>query len=253
MKRIIKSALPLLLALALLLACAAPASAVYASERGLSVTKNKGYTQDGQYYISFTIASGRLSGCDPSSTNTKIKANLYNSSGKSVVSWKERTLASSTTTTQLFSYDWDNNLPSDSYTLKLLVTLSGEEYGYARMPQEEKYEWSYSFTHTQPAKIWLGSVSLVANNDGSYSNKISFGHSGAKGRFVSLEVYNSSGKLVYKASGSTAISYTSGSYNFFWNGFPNGGGPQCGSGNYTIKYWLNNGNPKQSTVWMDIY
>jgi flagellar hook assembly protein FlgD len=70
---------------------------------------------------------------------------------------------------------------------------------------------------------------------------------------MNLEIYDEWGGKVFSTKSSKPVSYDEGTYSFTWNGFPSGGGLQCDSGNYTLKYWVSGGNPKQSTVWMDIY
>ena len=253
MKRILKCALCLMLCAVMTLALCGPAGAVTASERGLVAYRNKSYNQDGKYCLSYSFDTGKLPGGE--NTKTVIRADLYNSSGKRVVYWDDKEYASNSRVKRDFGYNWNDNLPSGSYTMKVKATLCGEQWvynGYSQMPGES-FEWTVSLNHTQPAKLWLDSTQLVTMNDGSYSNKIIFGHQGAKGKQIRYEIYDEWNNLVFTSANGNAISYTSGTYYFYWNGFPSSGGAQCGSGNYKIKYWLIGGSAKQSSAWLDIY
>ena len=250
MKRYFKIIMALVLSMFIYTSTVTPALAITSSDCGLKLVQNKSYTKDGKFYMSYTITTGRPP--DTSEAVTKIKASLVNSSGKTIFTWSEKTFGEYETIKRNYGADY-SKLPSGTYTMYVTCTVSGRGYGAYATWTDYAFKWSSKINHTQTALIYLKSVDNVANDDGSYSNKIIFSHSGAKGKKISLEIYNADGKVVYKASGSNPVNYDSGTYSFKWSGYPSGGGLKCPSGDYTIKYWLSNGNAKQSTVYMDIY
>jgi flagellar hook assembly protein FlgD len=259
MKRITKFLLALALAVITASASAMPASAVYASECGLKVVKNKSYNEDGKFYMSFAITGGKPAGCAIGETYASVK--VLNSSGKSVLTWKESKISSGSTVTKNYGYDWDNNLPRGTYTFQLVLRVEGWSdtmyYNGSTSSYGTKYNYSfnynYTITHTQPAVVSLKSVENIMRDDGSYANKFVFSHSGAKGQVLNMEIYDQWGTKVYSARGSSPISYTSGTYSFQWGGYPSGGGVQCDSGEYTVKYWLDGKNAKQAKHYLSIY
>ena len=254
MKRILKILLAAALAGAMAFSLCAPSHAVTSTDCGLTLTKNENYSKDGYDYRSFTINTGKYPGSYSSSNKTKVLVELYNASGKRVVNWGEKVYEPNTKITRNPGYNYNENLSSGTYTMKVTVTLVGEKWsGYGYVLDELVFVWSYNINHTQAALINLDKVEVVRNDDGTYSNKFIFGHSGAKGLTVHMEIYDANSRLVYKNSGSNPISYDSGSYNFYWGGYPSGGGMRCQSGNYTIKYWLGGKNPKQATRYLNIY
>lgn len=252
MKQNIKKVmLSLFLLTVIILSMNISAFAESAKDFGLTLSKNDSYSKDGLFYMSFNINTGQLPMAND--TNTKVKVELFNSAGKRVVNWTEKTFESNKSIKQNYSYDWNKNLPTDTYTMKVTCTLDGNSYSTYSGWAPCAYYWSFKINHTAPSSINLSSTTVVALNDGSYATKISLGHSGSKGKVANLEIYNEWGDLVFSTIGSSPISYDKGTYSFTWGGFPNGGGVKCSSGNYKIKYWVSGGNPKQSTVWLDIY
>lgn len=223
-----------------------------ASDHGLSVRKNDSYNKDGKFYMSFTINTGKLSGADK--TSTKIKVEVLNSRGKKVISWTEKPMNSNKKIKRNYGYDWNSKLPSGSYTMKVTCTLNGRVYdGVRHNSKTASYSWTYKINHRAPSRIWFSSAAVSKLNNGNYGNKITLGHSGAKGKFVNLEIYNQRGKLVFVTKSSKPIGSDKGTYFFTWNGFPKGGGPLCNSGNYKLKFWITGSSPKQSTVRLDIF
>jgi len=255
MRKILKIFLAVALAGAMLFALSASGGAVNSGDCGLTLTKNQSYTNDdGAYVMSFTINTGQYPGSYASYNKTKVKFNLYNSAGTCVASWDEKSYNPNTKITREPSYNYNKNLPSGTYTMKVTITLVGEKWsGYGYVTDELVFVWSYNVNHTQSALINLDKVETIRWDDGTYYNKFIFDHSGAKGLTVYMEIYDANGKQVFKSNGSNPISYTSGTYNLHWNGYPSGGGLKCPSGNYTIKYWLSGKNAKQSTRYLSIY
>jgi len=251
MRKILKIFLALALVGAALFALGISGSAVTASERGLTLSKGSSYTKDGKYYVPLTLKTGAL----PYGSNRKTKMNLelYNSSGKRLLKWDQVSYNPNTTVTREPNFYY-TEYPSGTYTLKVTCYLYGEEWiynGYSPMA-EEGYVWNISLNLSQPATVSLKNVEVVRRDDGSYANKIIISHSGAKGQVLNLEIYDPWGRKVYSTKGSP-ISYTSGTYSFTWGGYPSGGGVQCDSGEYTIKYWLDGKNAKQSKYYLSIY
>lgn len=246
-----KTLLSLLLCAALVLGMGTSAFAEGPGDFGLSVSKNDSYLKDGKFYMSFTIKTGELPMANE--TNTKIKAELFNSSGKRMASWNEKTFEPNKKITRNYGYDWNSNLPSGTYTMKITCTLDGDSYSNYHGWAPTSYSWSYKVNHKAPSSIYLDSATVVTRDDGSYANRIKLGHSGCKGKFAHVEIYDQKGNMVMSGQGNKAISNDKGTYSFTWGGFPKGGGLRCESGNYTIKFWVTEGNPKQSTVWLDIY
>ena len=253
MKKILRIFLALVFTGTMLFALYVPSNAVYANECGLSLTKNPSFSEDGYFYMSFTINTGRYPGSNGSYDKTKVKLTLYNSAGKSVTSWDEKSYNPNTTITRKPGYNYNKNLSSGTYTMKVTVTLVGEKWnGYSYDQASLTFTWSYNINHTQPATANLDKVEIVRRDDGSYANKFIFGHSGAKGQVLNMEIYDQWNSRVYSTTGS-AISYTSGTYSFSWGGYPSGGGMQCDSGEYTIKYWFSGKNAKQTKRYLTIY
>lgn len=249
MKKYFKIMMALVLCVLMCTSLTTPVLAIKASECGLKLVQNKSYTKDGKFYMSYTITTGR----PPNTADavTKVKASVVNSSGKTIFTWSEETFGEYKTINRSYGANY-SKLPSGTYTMYITATVSGKDYGINYWT-DYTFKWSSKINHAQPATINLKSVENVANEDGTYSNKIIFSHSGAKGKKISLEIYNAAGKVVYKTSGSNPIAYDSGTYSLKWSGYPSGGGLKCDSGNYTIKYWFSNGNAKQKKVYLDIY
>ena len=253
MRKILRMFLVLALAGTLLFALSAPGSAVNSADCGLKLTKNDNYSKDGYDYRSFTIQTGRYPGSYGSADKTKVLIELYNAAGKRVVDWGENVYGPNTKITRNPGYNYNKNLSSGVYTMKVTVTLVGEKWsGYGYVQDSLVFVWSYNINHTQAAIVNLSNVEVVRRDDGSYTNKFIFSHSGAKGQVLNMEIYDPWGSRVYSTKGSP-ISYTSGTYSFTWGGYPSGGGVQCGSGTYTIKYWLDGKNAKQSRQYLSIY
>lgn len=218
---------------------------------GVSAVFNKSYKEEGKLWMSYTVNTGKIAS-NASDTKTEVWAEIYNSSGKKVVSWKSASYEANKKITRKFGYDW-SKLPTGKYTFRLYVRVHGTiRDGSIYYTNNMGWYWSQQVDHTAPSSVWLDSSALVTRDDGSYATKIKLGYSGAKGKVPNIEIYDEKGNLMYSAAGKN-ISYDKGTYSFLWNGFPKNGGVQCQSGNYKIKYWLDGGNPKQSQVWLDIY
>jgi len=255
MRKTLKILFAAALAGAILFALSTPGSAVTNGDCGLTLTKNQSYTNnDGAYVMSFIINTGRYPGSYASYNKTKVRFNLYNAAGNSVASWDEKSYSPNTKITREPSYNYNKNLSSGTYTMKVTVTVVGEKWsGYGYVTDDLVFVWSYNVNHTQAAIVTLSTTEVVRRDDGSYANKFGFAHSGAKGQTLNMEIYDQWGSRVYSSRGSTPISYTSGTFNFYWGGYPSGGGIQCDSGEYTIKYWLDGKNAKQSKQYLSIY
>jgi hypothetical protein len=247
MKKLLSAALAVML---LFLLCV-PGYAAVASERGLTLSKST-YIKDGNFCVKLTLTTGSL----PYGSNrkTKMDIELYNSAGKKVISWDQKSYSPNTTITREPSIQL-SGFTSGTYTMRVTCALYGEEWvynGYSAMP-EERYQWNFTINHTQPSTVNLSKVETVYRDDGSYANKFVFSHSEAKGQVLNMELYDQWGSRVYSVKGSSPIAYTSGTYSFQWGGYPSGGGPQCDSGEYTVKYWLDGKNAKQAKYWLNIY
>ncbi|NLO39701.1 MAG: hypothetical protein GX115_09555 [Ruminiclostridium sp.] len=251
MKRsVMKISISLMLCAILVCSFSTPVAAGPA-DHGVSVTFNESYREDGKLKMSYTINTGEYAS-NASDTKTEVWAEIYNSAGKKVVSWKSASFEPNKKITRKFSYDW-NNLPTGKYTFKLYLRLYGTiRDGSLYYMNNMGWCWSRQVDHTAPSSVWLDSSAFVTRDDGSYATRIKLGYSGAKGKIPNIEIYDEKGNLMYSAAGKN-ISYDKGTYAFLWNGFPKDGGVQCESGNYKIKYWLDGSNPKQSQVWLDIY
>ncbi len=248
MKRILKPLLAVALTACMAFLFCFSGYAVTSTDCGIRLVRNSNYTSDGKFYESFKITSGR-----PPNTaegGTLINAKVVNASGTTVFAWKEYDLKEYETATRSFGADYSNQ-PSGTYTFFITLTSYGREYGYVGGSKRYNFTWRYTINHTQPSTISINSVENIYSDDG-YLNKIILKHKGAKGMVANVEIYDEYGSMVFKKSGNP-ISYTSGSYNFYWDGFPTNGGTQCQSGNYTIKYWLGGKGAKQSSYYLSIY
>lgn len=248
MKKWLKFIIALVLSVFIFTSTAAQAP-IKASECGLKVYENKSYTKDGKFYMSYEITTGRPPKAEKSVT--LMKASLVNSSGKTIFTWDEKEFPEYKTFTRNYGADY-SKLPSGTYTMYLTCTIRAwSDGGYIQT--DYPFRFSSKINHTQTPIIKLKSVQSVANDDGTYGTKITFSHTAAKGKKISFEIYNTDRKLVFKTSSSKPMTSDSGTYNFIWSGYPTGGGLKLPSDDYIIKYWLSNGNAKQSTVHLDIY
>lgn len=106
--------------------------------------------------------------------------------------------------------------------------------------------WSFNIKHAQKSAMTLKESYKILKDDGSYAHKIAFNISGAKGKALTCEIYTKDGKLLRQYSCST-FNYASGTWTIKWDYFPTSG-LKVGSGDYLIKYWVQGGTPKQSTI-----
>jgi hypothetical protein len=210
----------------------------------VSLTKTDSYTKDERFYLVFSLKTGQIPYASDPKTSTE--AELVSAGGKQVFNWERKYYGHNETIYRALGFPV-SDLASGTYTMKITVRV------WNGSSNQSSWSWSYTINHQATASTYLDSATLVKQSDGSYANKITIGHSGCKGKVMNLEIYDGRNNLVYSAKGSKPVSYDAGTFSFTWGGFPTSGGPQCSSGSYNIKYWVTGGNPKQSTVWLDIY
>lgn len=241
----------LLLCAMLVCGFSTPAVAAAPTDYGMSVNFNKSYKEDGKFWMSFSFNTGIIAP-NAFDAKTEIWAEIYNSAGKKILSWKKESFEPNKEITRRYSYNL-NSLPTGKYTFRLNLRISGSyRDGSLTFTDDDGWYWLREINHTAPVSVWLDSAALFTRDDGSYANRIKLGYSGAKGKVPNMEIYDMQGNLVCGGKGKE-LSSDKGAYSFIWSGFPRDGGVQCESGNYKIKYWLDGGNPKQSQVWLDIY
>lgn len=242
-QRIGRTLLALAMSFVLCLSMATSAFAITTNDCGLTVTKNKSYYKDDKFIMSFNITGGR--GYNNAEGSTFVKAKLLNSNGKQVLSWKESEIPEDVKKTKSFAIN--QSLASDTYIFVLMCRTYGREYGAYGSWRNNSFEWKYSIKHTQPSSLKFKGVEEVLQDD-DWKYEIAFTHGGSKGKYINIEIYDEYGTKVWGKRASKAISSSGGTFNFIWNGYPTGGGMQCKSGDYTIKYWLEGKDPKQVKV-----
>jgi len=132
--------------------------------------------------------------------------------------------------------------PTGTYSLNIVYTGSGT-FG------EESKNWSWAINHTKKVSMSFSKTFKVKNADGTYAQKFAFVQSGGQGMQLYCEIYTKAGKLI--RSYETYSEYDKCTWTVKWNYFPDSG-VKMKSGTYIIKYWMGDGNPKQTTVNLSI-
>lgn len=251
MKRhIMKTIVPLLLCAILVSSVGTPAFAA-ASDYGVSASFVKSYNEDGKTWISYAINTGIIES-NASNAKTEIWAEVYNSAGKKVISWTSVSFEPNKKITRRYGYDW-SKFPSGKYTFKLYVKVSGSVFDLiSYVNDSETWYWSRTIDHKATAKVSFIENPHVLTDDGAYVTNFVLSQSGCKGKVIHIEVYDEWGSRVFKNK-SKPVQKESGKVAFHWGGYPSDGGKRCPDGEYTIKYWVDNGNPKQTTTWITMY
>jgi hypothetical protein len=221
----------LLIAAALLIAATiSPASAAdygYSYEVTGTVTLSRSFTDTkGRFCMEFDASN---------LDNGLMEACLIDSSGVVIDVWNALDHVNSGSSVK-YTYPRDYaSTPSGTYTMQLTYSnLWGAK------------SWSFSIKHTQKSVMTLKESFKILKDDGSYAHKIAFNLTGATGKSLTCEIYTKDGKLLRQYSCSS-FGYTSGTWTIKWDYFPKSG-LKVGSGDYLIKYWVQGGTPKQSTI-----
>ncbi|MDR0433683.1 MAG: hypothetical protein LBH21_01300 [Gracilibacteraceae bacterium] len=205
-------------ALTLSLAAALPLTANAAgSSDYVTVTKNDSYSKDGSFYMCFTLKNLETN------YTQAVKAKVFNSAGKEVLSWSGLELAPGATKKFEFMADY-RNLPSGTYTFTLYVGSRGGEW-----------KWSYTLNHTALARaLSFKSYETYYSENGYYMHKFNVQCTNMKGYKLSASIYDDSGELVERWPESKALARkTNDEVGYFtWSGYANG--KKYPSGDYTF-------------------
>lgn len=203
--------------LALLPTNAAPASAAPASDY-FRVTRNDSFTQDGLYYMSFTIQSLYMH------LDSTTSAKLYNSAGKVIYTWSAKKFTAGSTITRRFSGDY-RGLPSGKYTFQLNCTAAFSDYSW---------NWNYTINHTRNTSFNFTNYGKI-NDNGVLRHKWSMQCTNLKGERITMKIYDPKGKLVLNITGPPRATNNEVGW-FTWTGY-NGIGERykCPSGTYLVQ------------------
>lgn len=238
-KRKGKALLSLLLALIMALGMAAPASAVAISDSAISavsdswisVQKQDSYTKNGKFYMPFRIKIGYT----PDQAVVTFTARLLNSDGKEVLIWNKGT-SFSASSEQVHSWYADySKLPSGKYTFQLIASDS----------YFDTFRWNYTINHNT-SKIAIKSFQTITDTQGNQRMKLNIQCTNIKGKALTYQVFNSSGKEIYKYTGKQRKTNNEVGW-WAWNYYPSDGGLKCTSGKYTIKVSAPGVTPIQKT------
>lgn len=132
--------------------------------------------------------------------------------------------------------------PSGLYALNIVYTGSGT-FG------EVSKNWAWTVNHTRKTGITLTKNYKAKASDGAYVHKFVFSQVGGAGQTLHCQIYTKAGKLV--RSYATECEYDKGTWTITWNYFPSEG-VKMKSGAYIVKYWIEDSNPKQTTLNLSI-
>lgn len=129
--------------------------------------------------------------------------------------------------------------PTGLYTMNVVATtLFGDSKTY-----------SWPVNHKKVAVATFKDTYKVKNQDGTYSQRFRFSTTGGKDMTYYLEIYTKNGDLV--TSFQTDGRFDSSTWTETWNYYPDSG-VRMKSGTYILKYWIGDGNPKQTSVKISI-
>lgn len=188
-----------------------------------NLTKNKSYSKNGSYYLSFTVKSYN------SSPKLAVTAQLLNPSGGVVHSYDGFSLKPGASQTWSFGYNY-STLPSGTYTLKLTI----RDYDNPMDPFASQWSSSYNIKNTAPAPSFsYKSYETFYSKSGYLMHKINIQCKNMKGQRLYCKLYDSDGNLVLDWGKDTPVRKTSNETGFFsWGGYQDG--QKYPSGDYTF-------------------
>ncbi len=198
-------------------------TALAESRSDFNLTKNTSYSEQGNYYLSFTLKSFN------NSPKLAVTAQLLNPSGGVVHSYNGFSLSPGATQTWRFGYNY-SGLPSGTYTLKLTVRDNDNPLD----PFANQWSSSYSIKHTAPTPSFsYKSYETYYNKNGILIHKINIQCSNMKGKKLYCKLYDSDGYLVEDWGTDTPARKTNNEIGFFsWSGYKDG--EKYPSGEYTF-------------------
>lgn len=218
-KRILSFLISFTMALSFMIAIPTPASAWVSSGDAayyVNITKNKSFTKDGKFNMSFNIKNVDEYWVD-------IWAKLYNQSGKEIFSWKPRVLHGGKSSVQNFAADY-RSLPTGKYTFKLYV-----------LPKHstQTFQWNFTINQTNKAGISFKSYETYYDKDGYYIHKFNIQCKDMKGNKLTMKIYDEYGSLVMSSTGPARK--TNNEVGFFtWSGHNRDEGVKFPTGEYTV-------------------
>ena len=153
---------------------------------------------------------------------------LVNSAGKTVTTWKSKTVLSKGGTTKERFYLDFSKYPSGTY--KFCYTLE-PVYGYTSQ------SYSISVTHSA-GKVTYSSGKYIYDTNGNKKIKVVFNLRQLKGYTPKLQIYDSNGNLIKTLTGSDKVTYDNSNYSFTWI-MENSNGSPIRAGKYTFKLTCN--------------
>lgn len=119
----------------------------------------------------------------------------------------------------------------------------------ASTPYGDSRNYSWPVNHRKVGSATFLDSYKVKNADGTYSQRFRFNTLNGKGKLYTLELYTKNGE--YITSFQTEGRYDKSIWSEDWNYYPDSG-LKMRSGTYILKYWIDNGNPKQTTINLSI-
>lgn len=149
---------------------------------------------------------------------------------------------------------WDNIMENYTSSVKQYVfsrSYANTPEGLYQMnvvactPYGDSETFSWTVNHKKVASLTFKDTYKVKNPDGTYGQKFRISTANGKGRTYHMELYTKSGSFVtsFEAEGQ----YDNSIWSETWNYYPDSG-LKMQSGTYILKYWVDNGNPKQVTL-----
>jgi archaellum component FlaF (FlaF/FlaG flagellin family) len=198
-----------------------------------TVTLAKSYNKDGKFCMEIHFGLSSVS-------YMMFEIFLTDQGGDVITRWDNIMVGTyiNDTLKYVFSRDYSTT-PDGKYTMNVVATdASGNSSNYA-----------WGVNHKKVVSVSFLDTYQVKNDDGSYSQKFRFSTLNGKGKTYHLEIYTKDG--AYITSFETVGKYDKSTWSETWNYYPDSG-VKMKSGTYILKYWADDGNPKQETVSLTI-
>ena len=183
-----------------------------------------------------TVAAGKVDGAfylfpikNTDYVSVYFGAVLYDPQGKVYTSWDNASIESGVTKNLKLS----GIPPAGEYKLTLSFYDEDGDTG----------SWTWK-RKIDVKSFQLSKVFASTDENGAPRHQFVFDQIGYKGSMITMEIYNSAGKLVYSKEGERIGKFQS-NYSIYWNYYSFDGGLRCKAGSYTIKYWLDAQNPRE--------
>ncbi|AET69282.1 hypothetical protein Desor_3823 [Desulfosporosinus orientis DSM 765] len=197
-----------------------------------NATLVKSYNKDGKFSMVIDLTT-------PDNGFATFEIFLTDANGNVYTRWNNISSSYTSGTRQYtFSRSYANT-PEGQYKMNVVATNA---YGNSK-------NFSWVVNHKKTIIIAFKDTYKVKNADGTYSQQFNFTSVNGKGKTFHVELYTNDGKFI------KSFSYTASSDNSNWwakwNYYPDKG-VKMKSGSYILKYWVDGGNPKQTTITISI-